>query len=84
MSNTKRSPDIIKIKKLLKSLVKEICRAEQTLDVELDHIWLYKNANSIVKVELALYYTNQNDNYKGKKIEIYVDTNKIKIEGDIK
>ena len=84
MGNTKRSPGIIKIIILVKSLVKEIYRAEQDLDVELDHIWLYKNANSRVKVELALYYTNQNDNYKGKKMEICVDTNKIKIEGDIK
>lgn len=84
MSNTKRNPDIIKIKKLLKSLVKEIYRAEQDLDVELDNIWLYKNANSIVKVELRLYYLNTKNIAKGKKIEIYVDTNKIKIEGDIK
>lgn len=84
MSNTKRNPDIIKIKKLLKSLVKEIYRAEQDLDVELSRLWIYKNANSIVKFELALYYTNTKNIIKGKKIEIYVDTNKIKIEEDIK
>lgn len=84
MSNTKRNPDIIKIKKLLKSLVKEIYRAEQDLDVELSRLWIYKNANSIVKADLTLYYLNTKNIIKGKKIEIYVDTNKIKIEGDIK